>query len=243
MKTPALRSLLATVAIAALTACGGGEDSTSGSAEGIWGGTTSTGEETVLIVLADGETWGIYGDEADATAGILQGNLASSDGLVSGTLLDFNLTGLGQTNLGIRGTVNSRNAMNLVIASSATLNMGYDRTYDTPASLSTMTGSYRGLALGPGRVDETARVVISGTTITTSSATYPDCVGAGTVSLRSGNKAVVDFSIRFEGEGCLVPNNTMISGVAQYSNGSITAVGLNSGRTQGVLLVADRSAS
>lgn len=242
MNTKALTCLLATTALATLTACGGGGDSETGSAEGIWGGTTSTGEITALIVLPDGETWGIYGDETDASAGILQGNITSNGGAVSGTLLDFNLTGTGQSSVGISGTVRSRSAMNLVIASRATLNMGYDSSYDVPASLTSMAGTYSGSAFGLGGVDETARVIISGTTITTGSVDYPTCVGAGTVSLRPGNKAVVDFSIRFNGSSCLVPDNTTINGVAQYypSTGEITAIGLNSGRTQGVMMLASR---
>lgn len=245
MKTTMLQNVLATVALATLTACGGGDDSTSASAEGIWGGTTSSGEITALIVLPDGETWGIYGDEADATAGILQGNLSMSGNRVSGTLLDFNLTGLGQNSAGITGSVNSRSSMNLSINASASLSMTYDGSYDTPASLTAMAGTYSGSAFGLGGLDETARVVISGTNITTSSIDHPACTGTGSVSLRSGGKAIVDFSIRFSGTGCLVPDNTTINGVAQYyaSTSEITAIGLNSGRTQGVMMLASRLSS
>lgn len=226
-----------------LTACGGGGGdggSETATAEGIWGGTTSTGEVTGLIVLPGGDTWGVYGDEASGEAGILQGNVLTIGSVVSGSLLDFNLAGPGQTNVGISGSVSTRNDLRLVLASSATLNLAYDASYDTPANLAAMSGTYGALAIGRGNIDGNLRLVINGSAITTSSSSAPGCTGSGSLSIRPGGKAILNFTMSFQGTGCLVTPNTTISGIAQYVTGEIVAIGLDSGRTQGLVIYGER---
>jgi hypothetical protein len=159
-------TLTATIACAfALTACGGGDDSSgSGTAlsradEGIWSN-PSNGMQAVI--LSDGSYWGIYGSiGTDGTYGmvsdVLHGAASVSGGNVSGSYIDFaNWSGTGGNGT-YSGTVSAQNALNLAFkAPSANLmlgggsfNMSYDGIYTQPASLATIAGDY---LAGGGRI-------------------------------------------------------------------------------------------
>ena len=79
-------NLTALTLAAALSACGGGDDTPTGTAEGIWGGTTSSGWVTALIVLETGETWGVYA--GGTNAGLLHRNTSAIGHQVSGAVTD-----------------------------------------------------------------------------------------------------------------------------------------------------------
>lgn len=243
MNTKALKFAIFTSMVIGLAACGGGgEDSVSGAPEGLWGGTTSDGVTTALFVLEDGQTWGVYASESGGFAGILQGSLSSTNRAVSGGLLDFSLTGASQSNLSITGTVNAGSSLNLRLDSDTTAGLTYDSAYNTPASLTQIAGTYTGIAAARGVADDSVVMVIdSSGNVSTSSTDYSQCVGTGRVSLRSGNKAIVNFSIQFTGAGCLFAGGSTMSGVGVYDDESVVAIGMNSAKTQGLLLVADKS--
>ncbi len=247
MKTKALKLTVTTVLASALAACGGGGDSASTiAAEGIWGGTTSGGTLTALIVLEDGETWGAYGNDnvSSPAAGVLQGQLSTSGNVVSGSLRDVSLLGSEPSNVSISGTTVPKSSLNLLLGGTTSLNMTYDASYDTPASLATMAGTYTGTALSSDGIDEGSTVVLTqGGAISTSSATATGCTGSGSVALRNSSKAVVNFSITFSGTGCLFPPGTVIQGVAQVTGGDLVVIGLDGSKTQGLLFTSDDNPS
>jgi hypothetical protein len=242
MNTKALKFSVAASLVIGLAACGGGGDSGSGAPEGLWGGYTSDGVATALFVLDDGQTWGVYGSEADGFGGILQGSLNSTGNAVSGSLLDFSLTSTSQSSLSVTGTANAGSSLNLQIDSDTAAGLNFDSAYNTPASLAQIAGTYTGIAAARGIADDSVVVVIDAFgQVSTSSTAYPQCVGTGQVSLRSGNKAIVNFTIAFAGTGCLFAIGSSMSGVGVYEEDSIVAIGMNTSKTQGLLLVADKA--
>lgn len=244
MKSKALEYAIATSLVIGLAGCGGGGgDSNSGTPAGLWGGTTSDGVLTALFVLDDGQTWGIYGSESEGFAGILQGSLSSTGNAVSGAVLDFSLTGTSQSTLSISGTVNAGSSLNLRLNSNTTASLSFDSAYNTPTSLAQIAGTYTGIAAARGVADDSVVVLIDASgNVSTRSTNYPQCVGTGQVSLRSGNKAIVNFNILFAGAGCLFAGGSTMSGVGVYDDESVVAIGMNAAKTQGLLLVADKSA-
>lgn len=248
MNTKALKLAVTTVLASALAACGGGggDSASTIAAEGIWGGTTSDGALTALIVLEDGETWGAYGDDnvSSPAAGVLQGQLATSGNAVSGSLRDVSLLGIAPSNVPISGTTVPKSSLNLLLGGTTSLNMAYDASYDTPASLATMAGTYMGTALSSDGIDAGSIVELTqGGAISTSSSTATGCTGSGSVALRNSNKAVVNFSITFSGTGCLFAPGTVIQGVAQVTGGDLVVIGLDGGKTQGLLFTSDDNPS
>lgn len=244
MNTKALKVAISTSLVIGLAACGGGGgDSDSETSEGLWGGTTSDGVATALFVLDDGQTWGVYGSESEGFAGILQGRLSSTNHVVSGSVLDFSLTGANQSTLNITGTMNAGSSLNLRLDSDTTARLIFDSAYNTPASLPQIAGTYTGIAAARGVADDSVVVVIDAFgNISTSSTNYSQCVGTGQISRRSGNKAIVNFNIQFTGADCLFAGGSTMNGVGVYDNESVVAIGMNAAKTQGLLLVADKSA-
>lgn len=243
MKTKALKWTLAAALTSALMACGGGGDSTgsSVSAEGIWSDDT-----TALFVLEDGETWGIYGNTSgiNAAAGILQGQLTTTGNTVSGNLRDVSLIDPDLSNtVAVSGTTVPGQSLILQPQDGTPLSMTYDASYDTPANLTTMAGTYGGSAISSNGLDDNAIVVIHGGAIDAYSGTALDCEGHGSVALRNSSKAIVNFSITFGGTGCLFTPGTVIQGVAQVINGTLVMIGLDGGRTQGLLVLGNKTAS
>jgi hypothetical protein len=79
-----LRRLMAAAALAALSACGGGDDA-KGTAEGVYGGALSgsTYPAFQLLVLENGQYWALYGVQSSTSfgvAGFIQGTGASNGG-------------------------------------------------------------------------------------------------------------------------------------------------------------------
>lgn len=236
-----LKSLAAVALASALAACGGGGESDSGMlAEGAWGGETADGTATFLFVLEDGETWGAFGNESTSSFGLYQGRLSTSGTSVGGSLVQVTPFGpQPPANLTVSGTTAPRSSLSLQIGA-VTRSLAYDASYQTPANLATMAGTYTGALVGANGVEENAVVTLtSGGVITASSPGRPDCTADGTVSYRNSNKAVVNFTMTFRGTGCLFGNNTLIRGVAQVAAGDVLALGLDDSKTQALLLIAD----
>ena len=89
------KKMMLAVCVAALTACGGGggSDGPSSTAEGFWVGPTSSGYTARLVVLENGETWGLYSTPT-AIVGALYGSTNSSNnGTLTGSGSDFYFPG------------------------------------------------------------------------------------------------------------------------------------------------------
>jgi hypothetical protein len=246
MNSKAIKLAITTALTSALVACGGGGDSTSSfSAEGIWGGSLADGTVAALIVLDDGEAWGAYDNDSTGSAGVLRGTLTASGSAVSGSLRDLSFLDLEPVTVPISGTAVTGSKLNLLIRDTTPLNMTYDASYDSPANLATLAGTYEGSAMSPNGSDAAAIVVLTsdGAIRTRSRDTVVDCAGSGSVALRNSSKAIVNFSLTFRGQDCPFADGTPINGVAQVIDGTLVMIGVNSAQTQGLIILGDKPAS
>lgn len=83
------------VASLVLTACGGGGSvDTSGTAEGLWIGTTNTARNVAGLIFSDGSYWVLYTaiNNPNVIAGLIQGTGTSANSVFqSSTARDYNL--------------------------------------------------------------------------------------------------------------------------------------------------------
>jgi len=164
-----IMTMIAAAACAfSLTACGGGSNDGSKALvnradEGIWSnlnGTVPLDSGVQVVILRDGSYWGVVGYVQSNGAGftvhgVLHGMANVNGNSVSGTYVDF--SGLGSPNGAYSGTVSSKNSLALTFAEPANsiltlagsnLVMNYDASYEQPAALSAIAGSYLNKLIG-----------------------------------------------------------------------------------------------
>lgn len=238
----AVASVVGLIAATALTACGGGGGDSSAStgptAEGVYGGTLtgSTSNAFNLLVLENGEFWAMYGTNTSNTLyvrGFVQGSGTSSNGVFSSTnAKDFGFTPAlagtvnatyNATTPSISGTVAS--SQGSVGFSGGTI-AGSLYTYNTPASLSTISGSWSLTSLTGEGIS--LSVATNGAFTATSSG---GCSMSGTVAPRASGKNVFNLSLTFGAAPCALSGQTA-SGIA-------VAYPLSSGGTQLVIGAVD----
>lgn len=222
----------------ALASCGGGDDAPTGTAEGIWGGTTSSGLLTALIVLETGETWGVYSDGV-SNAGLLHGTTTTSGYQVSGSVTDFSLLTPSTWPASYAGSFVPKTSMNITISpSGATLAATYDASYDIPVNMYAVAGNYVAELVTAQGVDENVALTVDSTGQLFATLSTPGCTAAGSLTGRPTGKAIMNLSLTFSGAACLVPGGTTITGVTKDGNDVLVGMGLNASQTQGLLLLA-----
>jgi len=235
-----------------LSACGGGGGygggssappaDTSGTAEGLWNGTTGTGRTIDGLVLNDGTYWFIYtavGNNA-VIAGAVQGNGMSSYGKFTSTNgIDFNLEGLGINDFTFSGTYTAKSKFGGTLTYTGgtvnTVSATYNTDYELTPSLATVAGTYSGSAATAGGVEAATVTIASGGAITGSSAS--GCSFTGAASLHpTGN--VYDVTVTFNGGVCSNGAGT-VTGVGYYvaSSKELVSAALDSTRSNGFLFV------
>jgi len=242
-------ALLCVIAVLVMVGCGGGggdggggSPNVSSPAEGLWQGTTNTNRRIAGVVLEDGTYWLIYSPVGSSTviAGVAQGTSTSSNGsFTSSDGKDFNLEGLGINNFTVAGTYTAKSTIGgtLTYAPSGTTTFtgSYDTDYDLTPSLAAIAGTYSASAATSGGIDS-ATVIISGTGAI-SGVGASGCSFTGSATPRTkGN--VYNVSVTFGGGVCANGTST-VTGVAYYdaSSKQITSAALNSGRTNGFIVV------
>jgi hypothetical protein len=178
---------------ALIASCGGSGDGDSpgpaatsaGAAEGIWNGTSSTDCGLQLAVLEDGSVWGIClrGGSLD---GAVLGNVTANGNQLSGILED------GST---YTGSVVPKNSLNMVFATGETFSTRYQPSYDQPASLTALAGSYYGIA----PFGEAETVTISSSGAITTSVMSDGCGTSGTLKPRASGKNIFDVTLNVQG--------------------------------------------
>lgn len=230
---------------------GGGSDSPSGPAEGVYGGalTGSTSSYFQMLVLENDEFWVIYGTQSSTAfliAGFIQGAGTSNSGAFSSSALrDYGVVPP------LAGTANaSYNTDAKTISGTASFSgrtVGFNGgpipgslyNYGSAASLTTVSGSWSvGVNTG-----ETANLTISaGGALGLASS--GGCTGTGSVVPRASGKNVFNVAVTFGGAPCLLPGGT-VSGIAiayPLANGrtQLIAAGRNSAQTAAFLVAGTR---
>lgn len=239
-------SFAAIAIVVALAGCGGGGGGDSGSAggaglraEGVYGGalTGSTSSAFQMLVLENGEYWALYGTRTPSTffvAGFVQGSGTSNNGnFTSSNARDFGFAPAVAGSVSatytatptITGTVSTAQG-NVGFSGGAIAGSLYD--YDTPASLSTVVGSWTLTQLnGEGM----AMTIASNGSF--SAVSTLGCSFSGTVVPRASGKNVFNVSLTFGAAPCALPG-TGASGIA-------VAYPISGGQTQLLVAVTEGS--
>jgi hypothetical protein len=232
--------LAATVALAA---CGGGGSGPApvaiASAEGFWSGTASTGAQVSMVILENGETWGLYASSG-SIVGALFGNAAVNGSTISGSGSDFNLISRTVTAGTFTGSVATKTSLNLTTSSGAKLNAAYDATYDQTPSLATLAGTFAGQAVSGSTAAQASSVTISATGALSSTGT--GCSATGSVTPRPTGKNIFNVSVTFTGASCALGNGTVTTGVASFNPATrqLLSMAMNPAKSDGFIYVGAR---
>jgi hypothetical protein len=239
-----IKKISALSVFALMSACGGGGGGSGGaagvvniSAEGIWGGTASTGFDVSLVVLENGETWGIY-SSGSTIYGAIYGTTATSSNIAtfSGTEFDFS------TNSSSSGTLTGAVAAKSTLAlsgSGLTASLTYDATYDATPTQASGTWSFVGRSSAYELIPDT--IVIDNTGSFTLN--QSNCTTNGSIVPRAGGKNIYDITLNSSGSGCAVGQSTM-TGVT-YLETSVTpnkflSLALTSDKSDGLIIIGTK---
>jgi hypothetical protein len=196
------------------TGCGGEQTpmATTGTAEGLWSGTTNTNRTLTTAVLDDGTYYFFYSVVANPNqiAGVIQGTGTSNNGsFTSPNTKDF---GIGVTVLDatLSATYAARQFLNGSItytaAGTLTFTSSYNTAYDTQQTVASLAGTYTGQAGSSGGV-QTANVTVAADGTFTGTE-QSGCTFTGSATLRTRG-AVFDQSITFGGAPCFFAGSTL----------------------------------
>ncbi len=229
--------------------CGGGFDATApastGSAQGLWIGSTNTGRTVTGLVLSDGTFYLLYSPVGNSTtiAGVFQGTGSSSLGKFSSSnARDFNLEGLGVLAATVSASFAPKQSLNATVSYASggvvTTTGTYDTDYETAPSSVTLAGTYAGQVVTSAGIENAT--LVASTTGALSGASTSGCAVSGNAAPRADGNAY-NISITFAGAPCIFANQTF-SGIGYFS--SITkrlyAAAPNAARNDGVLFVGTK---
>jgi len=232
--------------IGSLMGCGGGGGSSAtttppapviAKAQGLFQGTTSAGTSLEGIVLDDGSFWGLYGTQSGNSLlinGFDTGQVTSSNNAFSMTYTDFpnpggsSIQGSGSgtyTTTSLTGSI-TENGITQSFSLTSPQTTAY--IYNTPAVISTVTGTWSGSLLD-GETG-TVTVMADGTFVGIASG---GCAYSGTFAPRPSGVNVFNVILNFGTAPCLLPG--------QSATGIALSVSLGNGTNE--LIVAGTTSS
>ena len=196
----------------------GGGGSTTGQAQGVYSGTSSNGYNFSTIVLPNDKFYAIYGTVTGNVLyvyGMMTGQGTSGSSTYTASVTDFFYTGAinsGSVSASyvpgssLNGTITENGNMTTFTGASLPTS---SFNYNTPASVSDISGSWTGTLLDG---MSTSVTINSNGDVTGSSS---GCSFSGTVVADSSNKNFFDVSLTYGGSPCASPNQTA-TGVGVY---------------------------
>lgn len=209
-------------------------------AEGVWQGTASTGARVGLVVLENGETYGLY-TSGNNLAGALYGITASSGTTLSGSGSDFNIPSRTVANLTYSGTFSEKSSLQLTSPTGGTFAATYDASYDQPASLAALAGTFSGGGISGRSSFQSAPVTVS-TTGTIAVPSSNGCSQSGNISPRASGKNIFDVVVTFTGGNCALGNGTVTKGIAHFDATAreLVVLAFNPAKTDGFIYVGKK---
>lgn len=239
-----LKTLVALTSVALLAACGGGSGGSNNNVanqdpQGFWYG-TSAGYNIEAVILENGELYNIFSKNGVAY-GVDYGTITVSGSSYNGVLKEFYIP----TNQVYSGAVNAtfvpKTSMQGTTqggtAAPVPFTARYDSSYDTPATLAQITGTYTGnyYTGAPVNLSISSNGVVSGISVA--------CQIGGSVAPRASGKNVYNVNLVFSGANCQ-PGTGSASGIGVLSvvNGStyLYTAGLNASQTNGFFWIGKK---
>lgn len=240
-----MKQLTALAAALVLSACGGGggDSAPTASAEGFWVGTTAKGTTVNLAILENGETWGLYGNASSLT-GAVYGITSTSGTSLSGSGYGFDFATRTSGSGTYAGSVTTKSSISMSVSDGTTLTGTYDASYDQPASLATVAGTYTGWAVTGGIAPQATTVVVdvNGNISSSFVSGSLTCSTSGKATPRASGKNVFNVQLTFTGNYCALGNGTVVNGVATYNaaNRQLITMALNSTKSDGLIYLGTR---
>ena len=237
-----IKLLTAAISGLILSACGGGSGGGSQPVanqdpQGFWEGTSSSGFSQGLVLLENGEGYGMFFKNGLAY-GADYGTFSVSGNKISGNLKEFYIptnqvySGTANGTFTPKATMNATTVWSNGNTTSGTLT--YNASYDTPTSLTQITGTY----VGNYYTGTSVNISISSNGVV--SGISGSCNISGTVAPRPSGKNVYNTNLVFTGSNCAPgqgPANGI--GVLVTSNGAtyLYTAGLNPAQTNGFMWI------
>lgn len=226
-------TIIASALVAGLLAgCGGGGGGstttaavvTTGTAEGVYSGTSTGGTSPAftMLVLENGDFWTLYGTRSGSgssatlsVAGLIQGTGTSNNGsFTSSTAKDFGSVPAISATAAATYNTTAQTISGTFTAPAATITFSGGPTagslynYSTPATLSSIAGSWTTTSTSGETITVTVASVGTFTAVGTSG-----CHFTGTATPRASGKNVFNTTMTFGPAPCGLPNQTA-SGIA-----------------------------
>ena len=183
-----------------------------------WGDPSSPGNHIGLVVRSTGEAWGVYTAD-DVIIGALHGQVQTSGTGISIANAQFFNIGYPVYSVSYSGAVAPRSQINIT-GNDGTQFVGvYNTSYDQPAALTRLAGSYSGTG-GTTRGNNPGTnysISISNTGVVTLPPDAVGCSASGTATPDS-DKNLFDLSLQFSGTQCALGNGAQVNGIAVVAN-------------------------
>ena len=218
------KGLVYSILALALAACGGGGGGgstpvTNATAAGVWHGTSSAGYTVDLIVLPNNQFATVFGTPAGGN-GLYVAGFNTGSGTINGNSLTASINAYGVTGLSATGSVSATVATGSSIVGSITYSTGTTTTfnltpltgfnYNTPALLSTISGTWNGTLIAGDT--GTSTVTVNSSTGAVSGITSSGCTFTGMITPQGAVNAYTT-TLTTGGSPCANPNVTA-SGIA-----------------------------
>jgi hypothetical protein len=241
-----MKRFSAMVLLLVLAACGGGGDSapattpTATTAEGFWSGAASTGRQVSVVVLDNGETWGVVAT-GGSIVGALYGNTTYSGGTLSGSGREFNIPSRTVTSGTYTGTFTAKSVLSISTSGGVQFPATYGTSYDQAASLAALAGNFSGSGTSGSSPVQTVSVSITSAG-TISVPGTSGCSASGTAVPRPGGKNVFNVSVTFSGSSCALGNGTLTTGIAYYdaTTRQLLVMALNGSKSDGFIYLGTK---
>lgn len=233
-----------------LAACGGGGGDDDGpavqtppaaTAEGFWGGTSSTGVSVALAVLESGETFGVYTTPSGSIVGALYGNTSSSGTSLTGSGKDFNIPSRTVGTGSYSGTFTAKSRVNVTLSNGSNFSGSYDPAYDQPASLAALAGTFSGIGVSGTSPAQSTSVTISPAGAITVPASL-GCSASGAATPRPSGKNIFNVTVTFSGSTCALGNGATTTGVVYYDTATrrVLVMAMNGAKSDGFIYLGQK---
>lgn len=204
--------LLSSCLAVLLAGCGGGGDSTN-TAEGFYTGTLANGNPASLLVLENGQSFGLSLASGKVAEGLYGSLLGVGTGIRGGVGQDFNFAAHTDTPVSWSGSVTPSTSITASTTSGVTFNGNYRPGYTDAPNVAGLAGSYVGTGIaGIASNPEVITVNVDGNgAISFNTAA---CTVTGALYLRGNGKNVYSVRLNFSGTSCGIPNGYTTAGSA-----------------------------